>query len=71
MAAPSAATIALGILSAGLVTVLVGFSSSYPIVVQAGAAMGLTASQLATMTAALSLGMGLTCCPVSGSRSRW
>jgi benzoate membrane transport protein len=44
-----------------MVTVLVGFSSSYPIVVQAGAAMGLTASQLATMTAALSLGMGLTC----------
>jgi|688.fasta_scaffold02110_12 benzoate membrane transport protein len=59
--APSAATIALGILTAGMVTVLVGFSSSYPIVVQAGAAMGLTASQLATMTAALSLGMGLTC----------
>jgi benzoate membrane transport protein len=60
-AAPSAATTALGILTAGLVTVLVGFSSSYPIVVQAGASMGLTASQLATMTAALSLGMGLTC----------
>ncbi len=60
-AAPSAATTALGILTAGLVTVLVGFSSSYPIVVQAGASMGLSAAQLATMTAALSLGMGLTC----------
>jgi len=61
VAPPSAGTIALGILTAGLVTVLVGFSSSYPIVVQAGASMGLTPSQLATMTAALSLGMGLTC----------
>jgi benzoate membrane transport protein len=60
-APPSAGAIALGILTAGLVTVLVGFSSSYPIVVQAGASMGLTPSQLATMTAALSLGMGLTC----------
>jgi benzoate membrane transport protein len=45
---------------AGFVCVLVGFSSSYAIVVQAGLAMGLDAPQLATMTAALALGMGLT-----------
>lgn len=47
-------------LVAGFVCVLVGFASSYAIVVQAGLAMGLDASQLATMTAALALGMGLT-----------
>lgn len=45
---------------AGFVCVLVGFASSYAIVVQAGHAMGLDAAQLATMTAALALGMGLT-----------
>ncbi|RPH38818.1 MAG: hypothetical protein EHM87_25045, partial [Burkholderiales bacterium] len=45
---------------AGFVCVLVGFTSSYAIVVQAGQAMGLDAAQLATMTAALALGMGLT-----------
>jgi benzoate membrane transport protein len=47
-------------LVAGFVTVLVGFTSSYAIVVQAGIAMGLDAAGLATMTAALALGMGLT-----------
>lgn len=51
---------AVGLLTAGFVTVLVGFSSSYAIIVQVAAAMGLDAGQLATMTAALSLGMGLT-----------
>jgi benzoate membrane transport protein len=45
---------------AGFVCVLVGFASSYAIVVQAGLSMGLDAAQLATMTAALALGMGLT-----------
>ncbi len=45
---------------AGFVCVLVGFTSSYAIVVQAGVAMRLDAAQLATMTAALALGMGLT-----------
>jgi benzoate membrane transport protein len=45
---------------AGFVCVLVGFTSSYAIVVQAARAMGLDAAQLATMTAALALGMGLT-----------
>ena len=52
---------AAGVLTAGFVTVLVGFSSSYPLIVQTAAAMGLSADQLATMTAALALGMGLTC----------
>jgi benzoate membrane transport protein len=45
---------------AGFVCVLVGFTSSYAIVVQAGVAMRLDPAQLATMTAALALGMGLT-----------
>lgn len=45
---------------AGFVCVLVGYTSSYAIVVQAALAMGLDAAQLATMTAALALGMGLT-----------
>ncbi len=52
---------ATGVLTAGFVTVLVGFSSSYPLIVQTASALGLSAEQLATMTAALSLGMGLTC----------
>lgn len=52
---------ALGVLTAGFVTCLVGFSSSYPLIVQAARAMGLDAAGLATMTAALSIGMGLTC----------
>jgi benzoate membrane transport protein len=50
----------VSVATAGFVTVLVGFTSSYAIVVQAAAAMGLDAAQLATMTAALALGMGLT-----------
>lgn len=52
---------ALSVLTAGFVTVLVGFSSSYALVVQMARTLGLDAAQLATMTAALSLGMGLTC----------
>lgn len=52
---------AAGVLTAGFLTVLVGFSSSYPLVVQAASAMGLDPGQLATMTAALSVGMGLCC----------
>ncbi|HYF59260.1 MAG TPA: benzoate/H(+) symporter BenE family transporter [Burkholderiaceae bacterium] len=51
---------AVAVLVAGFVCVLVGFSSSYALIVQAGLAMGLDAAGLATMTAALSLGMGLT-----------
>ncbi len=51
---------AVAVTVAGFVCVLVGFSSSYAIVVQAGLAMGLDARQLATMTAAFALGMGLT-----------
>jgi benzoate membrane transport protein len=56
----SARGAAVSVTTAGFVTVLVGYTSSYAIVVQAGVAMGLDAAQLATMTAALSLGMGLT-----------
>jgi benzoate membrane transport protein len=57
---PARASGAVSPLVAGFVTVLVGFTSSYAIVVQAGLAMGLDAAGLATMTAALALGMGLT-----------
>ena len=46
---------------AGFVCVLVGFASSYALVVEAARAMGLDAAQLATMTAALAVAMGLTC----------
>jgi benzoate membrane transport protein len=46
---------------AGFVCVLVGFASSYALVVEAARAMGLDAAQLATMTAALGVAMGLTC----------
>ena len=59
-AAPSERGGAAPMVVAGFVCVLVGFASSYAIVVQAGLAMGLDAAQLATMTAALALGMGLT-----------
>ncbi len=47
-------------LAAGFVCVLVGFTSSYPIVVAAAEAMGMTRDQLVTLTVALGLGMGLT-----------
>ena len=46
---------------AGFVCVLTGFASSYALVVEAARAMGLGAEQLATMTAALAVAMGLTC----------
>lgn len=58
-AAPAAGGL-LPMVVAGFVCVLVGFTSSYAIVVQAGVAVRLDAAQLATMTAALALGMGLT-----------
>ncbi|MEW9898157.1 benzoate/H(+) symporter BenE family transporter [Chitinivorax sp. PXF-14] len=51
---------ALSVLAAGLVTVLVGFTSSYAIVVQAGQAMGMDRAGIISMTLALCLGMGLT-----------
>jgi benzoate membrane transport protein len=57
---PAGVSGAIAPLVAGFVTVLVGFTSSYAIVVQAGLAMGLDAAGLATMTAALALGVGLT-----------
>lgn len=60
-APPDRSVVALSVLTAGFVTVLVGFSSSYALVVQMARSLGLDAAQLATMTAALALGMGLTC----------
>ncbi|HYO58765.1 benzoate/H(+) symporter BenE family transporter [Archangium sp.] len=48
------------LLTAGFVTVLVGFTSSYPLVLQAGQALGLTRDQLVLMTSAFALGTGLT-----------
>lgn len=50
---------------AGLVTVLVGFTSSAAIVFQAGQAAGATPAQLASWMWALGLGMGLTCIALS------
>jgi benzoate membrane transport protein len=57
---PAGVAGAIAPLVAGFVVVLVGFTSSYAIVVQAGLAMGLDAAGLATMTAALALGVGVT-----------
>ena len=64
MNAPSAPASGRGLLlaplSAGFVCVLVGFTSSYPIVLAAAEAMGMTRDQLVTLTLALGLAMGLT-----------
>ncbi|MBB5017272.1 benzoate membrane transport protein [Chitinivorax tropicus] len=50
----------LTIATAALVTVLVGFTSSYAIVVQAGQAMGMDRDHIISMTIVLCIGMGLT-----------
>ncbi|MBL8301077.1 MAG: benzoate/H(+) symporter BenE family transporter [Rhodanobacteraceae bacterium] len=50
---------------AGLVTVLVGFTSSAAIVFQAAQAAGATPAQVASWMWALGLGMGLTCIVLS------
>ncbi|MCP5152615.1 MAG: benzoate/H(+) symporter BenE family transporter [Ectothiorhodospiraceae bacterium] len=47
-------------LTAGFVCVLVGFTSSYPIVVAAADAMGMSRDQIVTLTLALAVAMGLT-----------
>jgi benzoate membrane transport protein len=47
--------------TAGFVTVLVGFASSAVIVFQAAGAVGATAAQVGSWMLALGLGMGLTC----------
>lgn len=52
-------------LSAGFVTVLVGFTSSAAIVFQAAAAAGATAAQISSWIWALGLAMGLTCIGLS------
>src|SRR5688500_7585973 len=52
--------LSLSALIAGLVAVLVGFTSSVVIVFQAAAALGATPAQTASWMWALGLGMGLT-----------
>lgn len=52
-------------LSAGFVTVLVGFTSSAAIVFQAAAAAGATPAQISSWMWALGLAMGLTCIGLS------
>jgi len=50
---------------AGLVTVLVGFTSSAVIVFQAAHALGASPAEIASWMWALGLGMGLTCIGLS------
>ena len=52
-------------ITAGFVTVLVGFTSSAVIVFQAAAALGATPAQLASWMLALGVGMGVTCIGLS------
>ncbi|MBS0543696.1 MAG: benzoate/H(+) symporter BenE family transporter [Proteobacteria bacterium] len=52
-------------ISAGFVTVLVGFTSSAAIVFQAAAAAGATAAQISSWMWALGLAMGVTCIGLS------
>jgi benzoate membrane transport protein len=47
--------------TAGFVTVLVGFASSAVIVFQAAGAVGATPAQVSSWMLALGVGMGLTC----------
>ncbi|WP_437651402.1 benzoate/H(+) symporter BenE family transporter [Sorangium sp. So ce362] len=51
--------------NAGLVTVLVGFTSSAAIIFQAAAALGATEREIGSWMWALGLGMGLTCIGLS------
>lgn len=55
----------LSALAAGLVTVLVGFTSSAAIVFQAAQSLGATPAQISSWMWALGLGMGLTCIGLS------
>ena len=57
--------LSLSALSAGFVTVLVGFASSAVIVFQAAHALGASQAQLASWLWALGLGMGGTCIVLS------
>lgn len=52
-------------IAAGFITVLVGFTSSVAIVLQAAQAAGASEAQLASWVWALGLGMGLTCIVLS------
>ena len=60
MSSPVSVPMSLSALTAGLVAVLVGFTSSVVIVFQAAAALGATPAQTASWRWALGLGMGLT-----------
>ncbi len=53
--------LSLSAVTAGFVTVLVGFASSAVIVFQAAGAVGATPAQVSSWMLALGLGMGLTC----------
>ena len=53
--------LSLSAVVAGFVTVLVGFTSSAVIVIQAARSLGATQSEIASWMCALGLGMGLTC----------
>ena len=53
--------LSLSAVTAGFVTVLVGFASSAVIVFQAAGALGATAAQVGSWMLALGLGMGATC----------
>jgi len=55
----------LSLLTAGFITVLVGYTSSAAIVFQAASSAGATAGQLASWMWALGLGMGLSCIGLS------
>lgn len=57
--------VSLSAITAGFVTVLVGFTSSAAIVLQAAQSLGATAEQISSWMWALGLGMGLTCIGLS------
>jgi predicted benzoate:H+ symporter BenE len=58
---PLARDLSVSAVTAGFVTVLVGFASSAVIVFQAAGAVGATPAQVSSWLLALGLGMGLTC----------
>ena len=58
-------TLPVSTLTAGFVTVLVGFTSSVAIVFQAALALGASTAQMSSWIAALGLGMGLSCIGLS------
>src|SRR5687767_11518949 len=57
--------VSVSAISAGFVTVLVGFTSSAVIVFQAAQSLGATPDQISSWMWALGLGMGVTCIALS------